>query len=426
MLYELWRNLAASRPNQPALCDLASGRQWTFGGLWSAGERRRLDSAAAVFPRGHSPEFIFDLLAAWRENKVVCPLEPGQSPPEFPAPPSPCVHLKCTSGTAGQPRFVAFTPAQLQADAANIVATMGLRPDWPNLGVISLAHSYGFSNLVLPLLLHGIPLLLAPAPLPEIVRRAADDQIAITLAAVPAMWRAWHDARAIPPNLRLAISAGAPLPVDLETDVFKSSGLKIHNFLGASECGGIAYDASAAPRNDSALAGAPLPNVTLSLNPDGCLTVHSAAVAETYWPDKSASLGGGNFHTSDLAELTDGVVYLRGRLGDQINVAGRKVSPETIERALLAHPRVRECLVFGAPTHKAERTEMVVAVVVSDAREGELRRFLLRTLPAWQVPRHWRFVEKLQSNSRGKLSRAAWRDEFVRSVTNVAAGVSRL
>jgi long-chain acyl-CoA synthetase len=41
---------------------------------------------------------------------------------------------------------------------------MGLRPDWPNLGVISLAYSYGFSNLVLPLLLHGIPLFLAPSP----------------------------------------------------------------------------------------------------------------------------------------------------------------------------------------------------------------------------------------------------------------------
>ena len=57
------------------------------------------------------------------------------------------------------------------ADAENIVATMGLRPDWPNLGVISLAHSYGFSNLVLPLLLHGIPLILAPVPLPARLMR---------------------------------------------------------------------------------------------------------------------------------------------------------------------------------------------------------------------------------------------------------------
>ncbi len=144
---------------------------------------------------------------------MVCPLEPGQSPPEISAPPKNCAHLKSTSATGGTARFVAFTAEQLVADAENIVATMGLRADWPNLGVISLAHSYGFSNLVLPLLLHGIPLILAPAPLPEIIRRAAENESAITLAAVPAMWRAWHEAKAIPQNVRLAISAGAPLPV---------------------------------------------------------------------------------------------------------------------------------------------------------------------------------------------------------------------
>ncbi len=119
----------------------------------------------------------------------------------------------------------------------------------------------------------------------------------------------------------------------------------------------------------------------LSINDDGCLTVHSRAVAETYWPEKSRLLGGGIFQTSDLAELKNGSVFLRGRVSDQINIAGRKVSPETVERALLAHPQVRECLVFGVPSREAERTEMIVAVLVSSAMESELKRFLLQTLP---------------------------------------------
>jgi acyl-coenzyme A synthetase/AMP-(fatty) acid ligase len=280
-----------------------------------------------------------------------------------------------------------------------------------------MAHSYGFSNLVLPLLLHGIPLVLTPAPLPEIIRRASASEPAITLAAVPAMWRAWHEAKAIPSSVRLAISAGAPLPANLEHEMFKMHGLKIHNFLGSSECGGIAYDASATPRKDAAFAGAPMLNVNLSLNDDGCLVVRSRAVAETYWPEKSNSLGGGMFQTSDLAELKDGLVFLHGRLDDQINVAGRKVSPETVERALLAHPQVRECLVFGAPSRNAERAEIIVAVIVASATETELKRFLLQTLPAWQLPREWHFVESLSANARGKVSRAAWRAMLVRQRT---------
>jgi long-chain acyl-CoA synthetase len=410
MLYERWRKIAGERRNEVALRDAASARRWTFAELFAAGETATVDGTA--FPQGHSPEFIFQLLAAWRENKLACPLEAGQSPPEISSIPENYVHLKSTSATAGAARFVAFTAGQLMADVENIVATMGLRPNWPNLGVISMAHSYGFSNLVLPLILQGIPLILAPAPLPEIIRRAAQNENSITLPAVPAMWRAWHEANAIPQNIRLAVSAGAPLPMNLEQEIFEARGIKIHNFLGCSECGGIAYDASETPRSEATLAGSPMQNVTLSLHDDGCLKVRSRAVGETYWPEKSDSLGGGIFQTSDLAELKNGAVFLRGRLGDQINVAGRKVSPETVERALLANPRVRECLVLGVPSRDEQRTEIIVAVVVADAAETDLKQFLLQSLPAWQVPREWHFVNSLSANARGKISRAGWRKHF--------------
>jgi acyl-CoA synthetase (AMP-forming)/AMP-acid ligase II len=114
-------------------------------------------------------------------------------------------------------------------------------------------------------------------------------------------------------------------------------------------------------------------------------------------------------------EISDGLVRLRGRAGDQINVAGRKVSPETIERVLLKHPQVSECVVFGVPSRDAERTEEIVAVVVSREGEGALREFVLESLPAWQTPRHWWFVEAVRANARGKVSRTEWRAEFLRT-----------
>jgi long-chain acyl-CoA synthetase len=408
MLYERWRHIAAARPRELALRDGSSGRRWTFAQLADEAHRRPAPEGL-VHPQGCGPEFILTLLAAWREQRVVWPLEPGPAPPPMPGPPAHCAHLKSTSGTVGQPRVAAFTPAQLAADADNIAATMGLQEDQPNLGVISPAHSYGFSNLVTPLLLRGIPLILAPSVLPETIRLAAANEKCLTLAAAPALWRAWHEARAIPPNVRLAISAGAPLPLALEREIFQSSGLKVHNFYGASECGGIAYDASDTPRADSALAGSPLRGVKLSIGDDGCLRVQSQAVGETYWPQPDEALAGGYFQTTDVAELRDGLVFLRGRLSDQINVAGRKLWPETVERALLGHPRVRECLVLGAPSQHAERSETVVAVVAGSATEPELKSFLLETMPAWQVPREWRFVDSLASGPLGKISRAEWR-----------------
>jgi acyl-CoA synthetase (AMP-forming)/AMP-acid ligase II len=415
MLYERWQKIIRHRRHEVALRDLASGRCWTFAQLDHAAETPAPVKSAMVCPQGHSAEFIFAVLRAWCCDAMVCPLEPHERPPSVPPPPLPCCHLKITSATTGAPRTIAFTGEQLAADADNIVATMGLRPDWPNLGAISLAHSYGFSNLVLPLLLHGIPLFLAPSPLPEALRLAAQDHPNLTLAGVPALWRAWHEAGAIPPNVRLAISAGAPLPLALEQAVFETHKLKIHNFYGSSECGGIAYDATPVPRTDDACVGHSMQNVDLALDPDGTLVVRSSAVAETYWPTPSDTLGRGRFQTSDLAELQAGAVYLRGRAGDQINVAGRKVSPAAIEQVLRGHEAVAECLVFGVPSGNADRADLIVACVAAKRHgtAGELKQFLLRKLPGWQVPREWWFVPSLEANTRGKVSRAEWRDKYL-------------
>lgn len=416
MLYERWRQIARSYSGEIALRELASHRQWTFRELEMAVEGPHSETAKIAFPTGLSSDFILGVLRAWRLGQIVCPVEPDQRAPEIESGLlAEIAHLKITSGTTAAPRFVAFTAAQLIADAENIVATMGLRPEWPNLGVISLAHSYGFSNLVLPLLLKGIPLVLAGAPLPEIVLRAAAVEKDITLAAVPALWRTWHDADAIPRNVRLAISAGAPLPVSLEQNIFAAHGLKIHNFYGSSECGGIAYDASPGARLDGSCAGAPLRNVNLTIGEDGCLEVRSKAVGQTYWPESSPRLGNGVFRTNDLAEISYGLVYFRGRAGDQINVAGRKVSPESIEKILLDHPGVRECVVFGVPSQDANRGETIVACVAGTTQvAGEtLKQFLLSQLPAWQVPREWWLVESLFASQRGKLSRAEWRKRYL-------------
>ena len=415
MLYERWRQLARERETEVALRELSSGRQWSFGEMARAVESSPVGDELVVWPQGHSAEFIFAVLRAWRSGTVLCPLEPEQSLPSFPTPPAPCRHLKITSATTGAPRAVAFTEEQLAADADNIVATMRLRPEWPNLGVISMAHSYGFSNLVLPLLLHGIPLTIVPSPLPEVVRSAAELHPAITLAAVPTLWRAWQETGVIPRHVRRAISAGAPLPLALERAVFEATGLKIHNFYGSTECGGIAFDATDVPRLDDACVGQPMRNVELKLNDDGCIRVLSRAAGEGYWPDPGPALGQGGFQTSDLAEFKGDLVYLRGRLSDQINVAGRKISPATIEQAILKHDSVSECLVFGAPIDNSDRTEMIVACVVTSAllTAASLRQFLLDELPSWQLPHEWWFVDSLSANQRGKVSRAEWRRRFI-------------
>src|SRR6266404_5373566 len=60
--------------------------------------------------------------------------------------------LKLTSGTTAAPRVIRFRSEQLLADCDQISETMGICDVDLNFGVIPISHSYGFSNLLTPLL----------------------------------------------------------------------------------------------------------------------------------------------------------------------------------------------------------------------------------------------------------------------------------
>lgn len=419
MLYERWQSIVESNAKNTAIFDPQAGRHWTFGELaWAAAEAP-LDDRPVQFPRKHDVSFLIHVLTAWREGTPVLALEKDQATPELPAIDSSTAHLKLTSGTTGQPQLIAFTAAQLAADAENIISTMSLDPSTPNLAAISLSHSYGFSNLVTPLLLHGIPVILSPTPLPETVRNAADGHDRIVLPAVPAMWRAWHSAGAIPPNVRTAISAGAPLALELEQAVFDSCGLKIHNFCGSSECGGIAYDRSERPRTDATVIGEAMDNVRLSIDEDGCLVVESAAVGNGYINSVDPRLSNRRFVTSDLAELKEGHLRITGRISDVINIAGRKLSPETVENVVRSLDGVRDCVSFGVPSRDNSRCDEVAIAVELDpgADPVGIKQQTSQHLATWQWPRHWWTVEHVVTNARGKISRREWRDRFLKNQT---------
>jgi acyl-CoA synthetase (AMP-forming)/AMP-acid ligase II len=72
-------------------------------------------------------------------------------------------------------------------------------------------------------------------------------------------------------------------------------------------------------------------------------------------------------------------------------------------------------VVFGVPSSDAERGENIVACLALQgvASPEAFKQFMLAKLPAWQLPRDWWFVEAIEPNRRGKLSRAEWRRRYL-------------
>lgn len=393
MLYLRW--LETSRRFAGRIAVFDGGTALTFSGLAAAVDGRER-AVGPVVARTGDVGFLVEILRAWRDGQAVILVEKDAPEPVLKAAPPPEIRLvKYTPGAVGVPRGIFLSAPQVMADAVQLVSAMNLTPEVPNLAVVSLAHSYGFSSVVLPLLLHGVPVHFVPVPFPRVVEEALNQHPAMVVPAVPSMWRAWHRSGILKHSgIRLAISAGAPLALALEREVFADAGLKIHNFYGASECGGIAYDASETPRESASLLGKPIPGVEVDVDAGGRLLVRSAAVAGGYdEPRDDDRIGGGSYRTRDLGFIdSSGNVHLTGTMGGAINVAGRKVSPAKVESAIRSTGLVAKVRVFGIPSSDPERCEEIAAEV--ELRRGvhldDLKSAASASLQSWEMPRHWR------------------------------------
>ena len=77
--------------------------------------------------------------------------------------------LKLTSGTTAAPRAIRFRSEQLLADCDQICDTKGISDVDLNFGVIPVSHSYGFSNLLTPVIARGVPMVMSRDRTPRAV-----------------------------------------------------------------------------------------------------------------------------------------------------------------------------------------------------------------------------------------------------------------
>jgi acyl-CoA synthetase (AMP-forming)/AMP-acid ligase II len=347
-----------------------------------------------------------------------------------PAPLAPTAHgpvamLKLTSGSTGVPKATLTTEDQLAADGRALIEVMGITPHLWQIGVIPVSHSYALGNIVAPLLLQGTPVVLRDAFVPTQVLDDAVRVDARIFSGVPFMFERLagilRDGCPWPARLDTLISAGAPLDRAVARAIAERTGRRIHSLYGTSETGGIAYDARPDPLGEVTM-GQPVPGVTLAFWPDDAATAGTGRIHVTGPAVSSGYAGGvedggftgGGFLTGDLGVLgDDGRLRLKGRVSTFVNVAGRKVLPDEVDRVLRTHPLVADVRVFGMPDER--RGEQLAACVVprppDDGGAGlgvvALRAFCADRLAAYKIPRALVLVPELPRDERGKVNRRA-------------------
>lgn len=388
----------------------------------------------------HAP--VLHALGTQAGDEAVAAQSPAFA--NFPSHPADAALWLFSGGTTGRPKGV----VQSHASFANTTERyakewMGWSSDDITLSVPKLYFGYATgSNLFFPMAVGGSAVLFPErCTAGRIFRQIARHQPTI-LVTVPTMVNQMvsHPEAAAQDLtcLRLATSAGEPLPVALHRRWDELFGVELLDGLGTAEMWHI-FISNRPGRVREGTLGQAVPGFEVSLRnalgeearpgETGRMRVKGGSLGNGYWqlPRETRRAFAGKWYVSAdmMTRDDDGCFTYRGRADDLLKVAGKWLSPTEVEDCLLGCPVVREAAVVGTETpdglvvpvafvtlgnggseEVAEQPDASQRGSEPDA-EAAIRRHLARHLQPYKHPRQITFLDELPRTHLGKTDRGA-------------------
>jgi acyl-CoA synthetase (AMP-forming)/AMP-acid ligase II len=232
-------------------------------------------------------------------------------------------------------------------------------------------------------------------------------------------------------GLRLIISAGAPLSLELRNELRETfRKCEVIDIVGQTEMTStiIVHAEPANIARKPTAVGLPAPGMTVALLDESNRPVADGEVGELcylgenlmlgYWnkPEATAAaMAGGWFHSGDLGRRDkDGILSVVGRKKELIKTGGENVIPNEVEDILRAVPGIADVCVLGLEDAQwGERVHAVLAVGETAADVEDLRaqaeEACRSRLSRFKVPKTWSILEALPANPIGKCDKARLR-----------------
>ncbi|MGN6375863.1 MAG: AMP-binding protein, partial [Sphingomonas sp.] len=298
--------------------------------------------------------------------------------------------LQYTGGTTGTPKGAMLSHQNLSANARQ-VAAIDPQPEAPDriIGVLPLFHVFANTCVLNRTVANGGCIVMLPRFNAGQVLAAITRTDATALPGVPTMYQALLDhpniGRTDFSHLRVCVSGGAPLPLELKQRFEAATGATLVEGYGLSETSGVVSANPYEKEGKSGTIGQPLPGTSVRLvdkedptlaagaGEPGEVIIAGPQIMQGYWnrPDADARVfvtdaaGRRWLRTGDVGTIDgDGFIRIVDRLKDMIAVGGFKVFPSQIEAVLYRHPAVKEALVIGLPdAYRGEHPRAYVTLV---------------------------------------------------------------
>jgi acyl-coenzyme A synthetase/AMP-(fatty) acid ligase len=189
---------------------------------------------------------------------------------------------------------------------------------------------------------------------------------------------------------------------------------------GATETGGVAVAPAYAIADVPGAVGFVTPGAeveiidhvgnVLAADAEGAVRIRTAQIATGYVgnpPEAKSAFRDGWFYPGDVGLLrSDGLLVIRGRETNVLNVAGDKVRPELVEEVLASSGPVVEAAAFIRANDLGIAELWAAVVARSTIDEKALRSLCEARLGPAFVPSRFVVVDALPRNEGGKLERA--------------------
>jgi benzoate-CoA ligase family protein len=335
-----------------------------------------------------------------------------------------------TSGTTGQPKAAMHRHANIRAVTETYARqVLGITGADRCFSVAKLFFAYGIGNsLFFPFSVGATSILDRARPTPQSVAARLTEDRPTLFFAVPTFYAALLSAglpRETFASVRLAVSAGEPLPAELHRRFVDRFGVELIDGIGTTEALHI-FISNRPGQVRPGTTGRPVPGYELRLTDGdgrdvpqgtpGSLLVKGESIATGYWCRTATTrqvfqgewLRTGDTYVADA----DGYYTCLGRTNDMLKSGGIWVSPAEVEARLLEHPAVALAAVVGLPD--ASGLDKPIACVVLEpgatADPAELVAFCRNGLASFKRPREVLIVDRLPTTATGKLRRFAVRD----------------
>ncbi len=334
-----------------------------------------------------------------------------------------------TSGSTGEPKAAVHQHKDMLVTTECFAkGIMQIEPGDRTFSVSKLFFAYGLGNgMYFPLAAGASTVLDPERPRPDRVLELVARHRPTIFYAVPTFYAALLQAAesgAQPDfsSVRLAVSAGEALPVEVLERFRQRFGLEILDAIGSTEMlhmfisgrpGAIRPGSCGTPLEHYEAKVVDEDGRELPAGEIGNLWVRGQSAFSHYWnkPEATARAKRGDWVlTGDKFQRNaDGYYHYCGRADDMLKVSGLWVSPTEVENALLGHPAVAEAAVVGR-VDDAGLTRVMAYLVPKPGHEGlelaeEIRGFVRQRLAAYKCPQTIVFVEELPKTATGKIQR---------------------